>query len=391
MQQIELCENTLCTGCGACMNVCPKSAITMHYDDEGFQIPIINRDACVECGLCQKVCPIINKQEKKFPSSPLVIYAGYIKDEDIRKNSASGGAFPGFANKFYSRKNGMVVAASFDEHLNLRHTISTKKSDLIKFQGSKYLQSEIGFVFKDILNSLKKGVEILFVGTPCQVAGLKSFLRKDYENLLTVDLICHGVPSPRLFKSYLVQVGVSTKNEYKDFFFRSRNDSAFFLHSLYNKNGSIKVISPDKHSFICAYLKGWVHRESCYRCPFAAIPRQGDCTIADFWGILAGKVPFAGDRSKGVSLIMLNNQKGLSFFEKIKNDFYLEEKSIEEAKIDNHNLYTHDERPDIRDTIYGEMYRTPPKDLMKKYNLRIPVPPSIWKRIKSRIVHILGL
>lgn len=389
MQLIEICNKQLCTGCAACFNVCPKKAISMEFDEEGFLYPVINREICIECGLCQKTCPIINAKQDN-PSQPISVYAGYINDIKVRKKSASGGAFPVFAQYYYSLKDGMVAAAMFDEHLKLCHTLSNEKKLLSKFQGSKYVQSEIGTIYEEILKQLQKGTQVLFVGTPCQVAGIKSFLRKDYDNLLTIDLVCHGVPSPKLFQSYLKQVGVSSKNKYRDFFFRKYGDSEYFHHSVSNKLGLLKQISPSKHSYICAYLKGWLHRESCYHCPFAAIPRQGDCTIADFWGVLSGKVAFSGDRTKGVSMIMINNQKGQDIFEHIKQFFYLEEKTLEDAKIDNHNLYIHDNRPEIRNTVYKELLSISPEDFMNKYKLRLPMPTPLMKRIISKIKRIIS-
>lgn len=356
----------------------------MQADEDGFLMPQINRESCVECGLCQKICPVLSYNDDER-SNPLTVYAGYINDVKLRRHSSSGGTFPAFANYYYSLKNGVVVAAAFDEHLNLKHIISTNKKDLYKFQGSKYLQSNTCSVYPQIKDNLVAGNEVLFIGTPCQVAGLKSFLRKEYDNLLTIDLVCHGVPSPDLFRFYLKQVGINSQKKYKDFFFRNQKLSAYFQHSFVTRFGAIKRIPPSKHSYICAYLKGWLHRESCYNCPFAAIPRQADCSIADFWGVLSNKVPFSGDKSNGVSMIMINTERGEKAFDRIKDLFYYEEKTIEEAMIDNHNLYTHDIRPGIRDCVYPEIKSMEPEAFMKKYNLKLPLPISIWERIRRRI------
>ena len=390
MQIIELCDKRLCTGCGACDNICPKNAISMEFDEEGFLFPIINQDICVKCGLCTKTCPIIARPNREVYKPPIAIYAGYIKDRITLKKSASGGAFPAFANYFYGLENGMVAAAAFDEHLNLRHLLSSTKSDLPRFQGSKYLQSEIGHIYVSIRTELANSKTVLFVGTPCQVAGLKSYLGKDYENLFTIDLVCHGVPSPVLFHSYLNQIGISTRKEYRNFYFRNRRNSAYFQHSIQNKLGLFKKISPADHSFICAYLKGWLHRESCYHCPFSAIPRQGDCTIADFWGILLGKVHFNGNPQNGVSMIMINNPKGQSVFQQVNHSFFFEEKTLDEAMIDNHNLFSHDLRPDIRDIVYSELLKQSPAEFMVKFDLKLPLQVSIWKKIKSRIIRLFA-
>lgn len=384
MSRIVLCDRLHCTGCAACSSICPKKAITMQVDAEGFLMPHINRDLCVECGLCQKTCPVLSYKVDEN-ANPLAVYAGYINKMKLRRHSSSGGTFVAFAEHYYSLGNGVVVAAAFDEHLNLKHIVSTNYKDLHKFQGSKYLQSNTCDIYPEVLNNLVNGKEVLFIGTPCQVAGLKSFLRKDYANLMTVDLVCHGVPSPQLFKFYLKQVGINFEREFKDFYFRNQKLSVYFQHSVVTKSGSVIHISPSKHSYICAYLKGWLHRESCYNCPFASIPRQADCSIADFWGVLSNKVPFAGDASNGVSMIMINTEKGKRIFNEIKNSFYIENKTLDDAKIDNHNLYTHDVRPTVRDFIYKELKEMKPEFFMKKYDLRLPIPPTIWERTKSWI------
>lgn len=382
MNPVELCDINHCTGCGACSFVCCRAAIKMIPNSEGFLTPVIDEGKCIGCTSCQKVCPVLNPNQNE--DSPRNVYAAFNLDEKQLKNSASGGAFPAFANYFYDC-GGVVVSAAFDSELNLKHVLSFSREELHRFQGSKYVQSDVSETYPDIVKQLELGKEVLFVGTPCQVAGVKSVVKKHSERLFTIDLVCHGVPSPSLFKSYLSQLGEKLTTRYDDFWFRSKKNSFYFIHSFKTVEGRLRRIKLNEHSYICAYLKGWIHRESCYRCPFAKIPRQGDCTISDFWGIIAHKVPFTRDHSNGISMILLNTSKGQDLFEKVKHQLYYEEKSLDEAKVDNHNLYIHDKRPAIRDIIYSEICTLPPSKFMKKYNLELPHPPTIFERISSRI------
>ena len=378
----DICEKEYCAGCAACAAVCSKRAITMVADSEGFQYPEINDGLCVSCGRCKKICPVRNY--KADDNKPIKVYAGINKDRKLLKDSSSGGAFPAFAKYIY-QSGGGIAAAAFDERLKLKHIVSFDEIDLPGFQGSKYVQSCMMSLYDDVEAAIKHGKTILFVGTPCQVAGIKAVLGNN-DKLYTIDLVCHGVPSPMLFQQYLQQIGCNGNDRYVDFWFRSKANSAFFLHSFRKKNGIKKEIPLSRHSYICAYLKGWLHRESCYRCPYASIPRQGDCTISDFWGIIGRKVSFGRAFNNGISMIMVNTLKGLTLFEQVKDQFYYEEKTIEEAKIDNHNLYSHDIRPEIRNNIYDEILELSPEEFMKKYSLRLPRPQNIVERIICKIV-----
>lgn len=383
----EICEKDYCTGCTACAAACSKGAISIVSDSEGFLYPEVDETLCINCGLCKKTCPVSNYTIED--NTPIKVYAAINKDERILNDSSSGGAFPACANYFYQNGGG-VVAAAFDERLQLKHIVSFDKRHLSRFQGSKYVQSSIQNVYNDVMVAIKQKKPILFVGTPCQVAGINAVIGNN-EYLYTIDLVCHGVPSPLLFNKYLQQIRCDDKNQYVDFWFRSKINSAYFQHSYKRINKRIQKIPFKKHSFICAYLKGWLHRESCYRCPFASIPRQGDCTISDFWGIIGRKVSFDRTFDNGISMIMVNTLKGQSLFEQIKDQFYYEEKTLDEAKIDNHNLYSHDARPEIRDRVYDEIMTMQPEKFMRKYGLRLPHPQTMLERVYYKITHLLTL
>ena len=382
MQQ-NLPNRENCTGCSACFNSCAHSAITMEEDKEGFLIPVVDESKCVDCNLCTKKCPVINNPQ--FEEVEKKVYAAYNLNKEQHQKSASGGLFSAFANYFYQLKNGVVCASAFDENLNLKIKTSTCKEDLRQLRGSKYVQSEPGQIYKNIRKLLLEDKQVFFLGTPCQVAGLRSYLGKEYQNLFTIDLVCHGVPSPRLFKSYLKSIGVSDKKEYYNYYFRNQYNSVYFTNSVKPKGEKAWNVPRLQHSYICAYLKGWIHRESCYNCHFTGEHRQGDCTICDFWGVLSGKTPFKRKVSMGVSMVMINTAKGQKYFDKIKPQLYVEEKTYEDAIIDNHNLIHPDIRPKERDFVYEELSTLCPEEFMGKYNCKLFVPTPFWKRVIKRL------
>ena len=197
----EIVSKNKCTGCTACMNVCPKNAISMVTDKCGFKYPIIDEKKCIDCGLCKKTCPILNKKNNLSINK---CYAAYSKNDEYSIHSSSGGIFPIIAN-YILDNNGIVIGAAFDKKMNLNHVAITKKKEIDKLRGSKYLQSDLGDIFKYVKENLKTK-KILFVGTPCQIAGLKAYIKNDYDNLICIDLICHGVPSPKLFQKYIKEL-----------------------------------------------------------------------------------------------------------------------------------------------------------------------------------------
>lgn len=386
MQQ-NLPDRNHCTGCSACLNACAHAAISMQKDQEGFLLPVIDETKCIDCNLCAKRCPVI--YTPNFEESPKKVYAAYNLNPEQHQKSASGGIFSAFANYYYSLDNGIVCASAFNSNLHLSFILSSDKEDLKRLRGSKYVQSEVGLVFKEIRKQLNQNKEVFFLGTPCQVAGLRSFLGRDYDKLFTVDLVCHGVPSPELFEAYLNSIGVSTKEEYENYYFRSQQDSVYYTSSFQKKGNTPIQVPIAKHSYISAYLKGWIQRESCYNCPFTGEHRQGDVTICDFWGILYGIVPFGRSRKHGISMIMTNTTKGETMFAKIKDQLYIEEKTYEEALIENHNLVCPDQRPKERDFIYDELKLVAPEEFMKKYNCVLNIPVPLWKRVLRRFMRIV--
>jgi len=213
----QVLEKRKCMGCSACMNICPVGAIEMHEDKEGFKRPVINQEKCINCGACRRTCPVLNTQTNQALNK---CYACYSKDEHSMANSSSGGIFYLLAD-YVIKNKGIVIGAAFDKHNKLNHIAINELEDIIHLQGSKYLQSDLRDIFQLIRKNIKDKL-ILFVGTPCQVAGLKAFLKKDYDNLITVDIICHGVPSPKLFKKYVTEMEARENQKLVKYIFRDK-------------------------------------------------------------------------------------------------------------------------------------------------------------------------
>lgn len=388
---IELCDRYTCTGCSSCYNACRKKAITMIDDEEGFLVPSIDTSLCVECGACVSSCPVLSQSKRNRDSTEPLVFAGYINDDSIRQRSSSGGMFTAIATKFFEQDNTRkkyLVAAQFNEHLELNHVIVDSIEQISKMRCSKYVQSKIGDAYNRVKELLKANSSVLFVGTPCQVAGLYSFLgKKQYDNLLTVDLICHGVPSPKLFSSYLKKIGIRGDKEYFDYLFRDTVSTGFFTSSYISKKRNRHKVPINQHSYIMAYLNGWLHRECCYNCKFNGIPRQADITIGDFWGIISGKVAFSGVRGKGISVLLANTDKGKQMATELSPLCYFETKSVEDAIVDNHNLVEADKRPDIRNTVYAELNNMSPEDFMKKHDLHLPYI-TFWEEIRQILLKV---
>lgn len=306
-----------CTGCGACKNICPVNAIQFVEDKEGFLFPQIKLNICIHCYKCESVCPVLHPSYNN--SVEPTIFAIHAED-NIRSQSSSGGMFT-LAAHTVLKKCGIVCGAAFDRHMVLRHQIITTNKNLSKLRGSKYVQSNTGFVFRAIKNALQnKNIPVLFIGTPCQVSGLKAYLRESPTNLYTIDLMCHGVPSQKLFSRYLTEIAKGRKIQ--NIFFRDKKYGWTSLNILISftdgssYEGTIKTDPYEKGFHANLFL-----RKSCSDCPFAILPRQGDLTIGDFWGIEAFLPSFAD--AKGTSLVCINNEHGKHLFNESVSDAIL--------------------------------------------------------------------
>ena len=383
MNKIELCEYGKCTQCNACQIICPKNCISFVDAKDGFCAPRINRDECIECGACMRACHRINS--KIVFQNPIKTYACWTKKSDDREKSSSGGAFSVIARKIIEG-GGVVYGACMCDDLKVRHIEINCQDDVALLQGSKYVQSYLGDTFKSIQKQLSSSKDVLFVGTPCQVAGLYSFLNKTYNNLFTCDLVCHGVPSQKAFDIYIEKVGL--KGHCKNFNFRFTKGWGFQLSSqqVSPKEKIIKkrVVSPKNAYYLRAFTKGLMFNEACYSCAYANPERISDFTMADFWG-LGEKIPFDHPTNKGVSCLLVNNERALALFNNC-SDFEYEERPLEEAIEGNYNLSHVSIKPKGHDSFYEDSKELPIQELSVKYNIK----PRVTDYLRLIKQHIIG-
>lgn len=366
--KIELASFLTCTGCSACRNICPRNAIRMKRNEEGFEYPVIDPDLCIECRLCQRVCPEIIPSTEEKEEYPRTFALWSLED---RKKSSSGGAFSAFA-RYVLQQGGMVAGAAFDEHLQLRHRVITNVEDLSLLRGSKYLQSSIGEVFRQIKQALKEKRWVLFCGTPCQVSGLYRYLGNMRKNecLITLDLVCHGVPSQKAFDAYIQKIQKVTSGIPCGFSFR-QPDGWYYRSVVKFTDGRKKILRYDQNVYMPAFFRGYFHRECCFRCRYARLPRQGDFTLADFWGLGNHGVPFRKNKSAGVSLVLANSSRSVGILQEIAPTIFCEERSLQEALKENTQLKESLPRPEERDTVYRNWLdeRISLKEFGEKYHL----------------------
>lgn len=300
---IHIYDKKNCCGCSACFSVCPKHCISMQEDNEGFLYPLTDIDKCIDCHLCEQVCPCINQME---PSNPIECYAAKNNDDVIRVLSSSGGIFSVLSERVIS-EGGIVFGAAFDNELKVVHTFAEKVEEISVFRGSKYVQSYLGDTFNLVETVLKSSRKVLFSGTPCQIAGLKHFLRKEYDNLLTVEIVCHGVPSPKIWREYLslLQLKSIGSISYKD------KSTGWRTSSFTIKDTNQKVVFSEKvknNKYMMAFIRNLTLRPSCFSCPAKAGKSHADITLADFWGI-DHFMPELND-NKGISFVCVNTPRG---------------------------------------------------------------------------------
>ncbi len=316
---INVVDKSECCGCNACGDICPKNAISYKTDIEGFWYPLVDKELCIDCGLCEKVCPIINIEAlKKNDFSQSICYAAEHKNLEVVFDSTSGGLFSALSDRMY-RDNGFVGGAVFNKNFSVSHYISSKKEDLPRLRSSKYLQSNLDGFYLKVQALLKEGEKLLVCGSPCQMAALRAFLKKNYENLIIADYICRGINSPKVWHKYLDSFEerygskvVYCKAKSKEYGWRNLTQKVIL------ENGKEVYETKDVSNFTKGYLQTGVYcRPSCYDCQFKGYPRISDITLADFWGI--EKVDKSLEKNLGTSLVMINSKKGEAYFECIKS------------------------------------------------------------------------
>lgn len=360
---INIVEKNECCGCHACVNICPKNCISMIKDEEGFLYPRVDKAHCINCGLCDKVCPF-NKIEQKRVSVP-ISYAVKIKNNEIRKKSSSGGFFSELASLFLL-DNGVVYGAAFSKDKKSVHHIRVDCFDKLELlRTSKYIQSEISYIYKQVLTDLSNEKKVLFSGVPCQINGLKLFLGKEYDKLVCVEVVCHGVPSPLLWEKYLDYLTSKYKDEIQEVNFRNKKHGWNEFELLIRGNNINLCESLNDNSFMKMFLRNLCLRPSCYNCNVKRIESMSDFTIADFWGI-KNVVP-GFDDNLGTSLVLLQTQKGISIFDKIKDKTVYCEVDFKSGIKYNTSYFSSVNLPPQRVSFFKDMNTLNFKQLEKKY------------------------
>ena len=362
----KLCDSLTCTGCSACMNICPTSAISMQSDSEGFYRPKIDDKKCIKCLKCENTCPIITPLERNAESDK--IFAAWHRYPSIRACSSSGGAFSALAQSVL-KDGGCVVGAAFDDKLHLSHTIIKSLDNLYKLRASKYLQSEISDIFQQIKAYLAEGRRVLFCGTPCQVAGAKSYFgHKCGDNLILVDFVCHGTPSPLFFKKYITWLSQKVGNIH-DFLFRNKDKGWYDATRVVSTDSIPKERLKGKlDSYWTGFMNNLCLQEACYNCQFVGTRRNSDITIADFWGIgKTYKFNAHEEIEKGISMIMCNTPKGLQLFNDASEFLEFQERTLDEVVSGNQTIVRPSRRPAKRESFFHDLNSMPFETFEQEY------------------------
>ena len=388
---ITLTNQTNCCGCSACANVCPKNCISIHADEEGFLYPQVDKAACVNCGLCEKVCPILNKPQT-FPV--LKTYAAKHNSTEIKLKSSSGGMFSALA-EIILKEGGVVFAAAFDKEWNVVHTYAEKMEDLDKLRRSKYVQSDIQKTYQQAKQFLEQGRKVLFTGTPCQIAGLRNFLGKEYNNLLTAELFCHSVPSPAVWQKFLTENTQKDKIKAIDFRHKRFGWDKSFLNITY-KDGSclpkvpfyLKLLENWKRGVLLRrvyklnfFISNLYERPSCHACSFKGLDKCADFSMGDLWGVRK-TYPKQYDR-QGISVLLVNTPKAQEMLKKC--DLQMEKIDIQKVAAYNPYLLTsvkpHPKRAEFFARYQQENFNQLVRELL---NIK-PLPIEILKKIFRKL------
>ena len=367
MDTIEIVKKNECCGCGSCVQKCPKQAISMVEDEEGFLYPQINNERCINCGLCSKVCPQLKKNKEIDNEYPKAFAMRSKNNEELSKSS-SGGIFSVIADYVFEN-DGVVFGAAYDDELNVNHIKADSRIELEPLRSSKFVQSNIGDTYKETETLLKEGRIVFFTGTPCQIAGLNSFLIKEYDNLITCDLVCHGVPSQKLFHTYIEYLSKKFNSRVVKYNFRSKEKNGWGLFSkVETEDGKIRYINPDFDPYYSNFLESTIYRLNCYQCHYTTYNRVSNITLADYWGISGIHPSFY--REEGNSLILINDKKGEQIFEKITDKIEYIQTDLEKAANHNKNLIRPSKYSNERQKIYLGIYEKNPEQYIKE-NLKV--------------------
>lgn len=388
---IEVCTFTKCTGCGACVQKCPKACI--RWRRKGlWDYPEIDTTRCIDCGVCTKSCQATyqNSFEVNGHLDTPKIYALLYNDLEVRKKSTSGAAFYAIAEEIVN-SHGIVYGVTIDENFQVSHMRVDSMVDLPKLQGSKYVQSYIGESYINAKDDLESGKTVLFSGTSCQIEGLYRYLGKEYDNLITCDLLCKGVPAQRLFDKYIEFLQKRYNNKVKSFNFREKCLGYFLVSSIELDTKKI-LLHGIEDTFVKTVGAGYV-REACLSCKFTSEHRIGDFSLADFWHI-GEKMPINVDTNNGCSLLMVNTKRAIGFVEKLHAGSYIEERTLEEAHRSQSSALSHPNRkPETYEDFFKDAEKADWTKLAKKYliskSLQGRIREALPRKIERRIVETI--
>lgn len=365
-----------CYGCYACKEICPKAAITMERDEEGFYFPHTDRELCINCGLCERIC--IAKDKKQYATDRLspeeaeqlpTAYIGTCISDEQLALSTSGGIFRSLVRLTIEKKQGVVVGTCFDENANVITDFAETMEDALKFSGSKYVRREIDGIFPKVKEYLDAGREVLFSGVPCECAGLRAYLKKDYDNLLKCEILCHGGASPKIYEKYIGHINRKLKAKVKKLNFRDKSKSWLqkdFKLTFEFDNREPFSVKGRRNNYMNAFLMNYIFRVSCYRCQYAGQKRSGDITIGDCHGVKKVAKEFYDER--GVSMAVASTPKGERIWREIQDEFRFTQTTAEKAYVKNHI------RPSVlteeRAAIMAKLDKVAINDLLETYNER---------------------
>lgn len=373
-------DKTACCGCTACEAVCPVSAISMEQDAEGFVYPVLNPQKCIECSRCQQVCPI---EKGASPQSAIAAYAAVHQDAQVLKKSSSGGVFTALAEEVIKR--GGVVFGAVMEDNKVFHCKAGSTDALAPMRGSKYVQSDMGQTLQAVKSAIREGKQVLFSGTPCQCAAVRNLIGKDEPKLLTLDFVCHGVPSPAVFDAYVQWLSEKHSGSVDFQAFRAKFSDKIGIYETYSICGQGKKVNAVYESkYLTGFMNGMTYRPSCYACPYATTERTSDITMCDYWG--CEKQHPELDPIKGISAIIVNTQQGEAWLEKASASLRLVPSTVEQVASGNANLTHATPKPPERDAFYAAWKQMDFDVLANKYL----TDPQAWKkRLIAKIPRVI--
>lgn len=383
----QLASIDRCVGCTACVSICPMDCLQMKRDDAGFIYPqLVGDEKCINCGRCENVCPVL--KENSIKNKFVKAYAAYSLDRRIQDSSSSGGIFTELA-LIVLKRNGIVYGAAYDDEWKVSHIAIDREEFLYRLRGAKYVESSLGNTYKDIQEHLKNGKLILFSGTPCQVAGLKSYLHKNYGNLICVDFVCHGIPSPLAWTKYIEVRKKIDGHEKTPIKINQRSKETGWSRYTYSclieyDDGTRYSRESSDDLYMKLFCNDYISRSSCKTCIFKGYERVSDITLGDFWGIW--NIDPDMDNEKGTSLVLVHSELGMMLFLDIKNNIKYKDVTLEEISKENPSILYPSSEKSERASVLEKIKNNEFDDLEKLFSDSIQSTSPAWKRIIERLL-----